>query len=539
MNIPLSFASALSFALLHSLWQVALVAVLAALSFSAMPSATARVRHALGMVWLVLMLVAPLITFFMYWHSPSPQPTPEVLWAGAWGSIGDPANLGALPPAPPWRDALLVCLSPLWLAGVLLMAVRQLGGWRLMRRIESQSFAPLPPQWQRRVDVLTAALGITRRVSVRLAQHVASPFTAHALRPLIWLPLTLLTRLPANQIEALLAHELAHIRRLDWCWNALQCAIEMLLFHHPAMWWLSRRIRQEREHACDDLAVAACGDAIALAEALAGLQRYGRPPTPLMHGLAAEGGPLMKRISHLLRAAPTRPNWRVPGALLLLLCGGSLVAMQIAPPANLLTNLTTDASSSGALKPGHHREVTASYLGEKQRRYRVSMSAQGRIDEVYTEDGQPRPIDTGVRRWLASMQAMDAAGTPPKPAAAPPAPPPPLPLDPLEPLEPPASPGFASAEALDLMNTIRSDSQLVAITGSPVTFDRQSFHGSIRTWGSRDFHPWGIDDPVRGQATFSMTFHGPKASVNVRYAGRTASGGVWKADTLELWPLPR
>lgn len=89
------------------------------------------------------------------------------------------------------------------------------------------------------------------------------------------------------------------------------------------------------------------------------------------------------------------------------------------------------------------------------------------------------------------------------------------------------------------MDTIRADSKLAAITGLPVTFDRQSFRGSIHTWGSRDFHFWGIDDPVRGRATFSMTFQGPKARVNVSYAGRTTSGGVWKADTLDLSPLPR
>ena len=75
--------------------------------------------------------------------------------------------------------------------------------------------------------------------------------------------------MPREQVEALLAHELAHIRRLDWCWNTTQCVIESVLFHHPAMWWLSRRIREEREHACDDLAVAVCGDPVVLAEALA------------------------------------------------------------------------------------------------------------------------------------------------------------------------------------------------------------------------------------------------------------------------------
>jgi beta-lactamase regulating signal transducer with metallopeptidase domain len=245
MNIPMSFVSALSLALLHSLWQVALLAVLAAFSFAAMPRAAARVRHVLGMLWLVAMVLAPLATFFMFWQSPSPMATAEVSWASVWQSAPQRASLAAVLPAPPWRDGLLICLSQLWLAGVVVMAVRQLGGWRLMRRAESQPFAPLPPQWQHRVASLTAALGITRQVSVRLAQHVASPFTAHALRPLIWLPLTLLTRLPADQIEALLAHELAHVRRLDWCWNALQCLIEMLLFHHPAMWWLSRRIRED------------------------------------------------------------------------------------------------------------------------------------------------------------------------------------------------------------------------------------------------------------------------------------------------------
>jgi beta-lactamase regulating signal transducer with metallopeptidase domain len=530
MNTPLSFASALAFALLHSLWQVALAALLAALSFSAMPRATAGVRHALGMVWLVVMFVAPLVTFFMYWYSPSSMSTAEASWVGAWGSIGDRANRAAVLPAPPWRDALLVGLSLLWLAGVMVMAVRQFGGWRLLLRIEGQPFEPLPPHWRRRVAVLTAAFGITRQVSVRLAQHVVSPFTTHALRPLIWLPLSLLTRLPADQIEALLAHELAHIRRLDWCWNALQCVIEMLLFHHPAMWWLSRRIREEREHACDDLAVAVCGDAVALAEALAELRRHGHPFDPPMHGLAAEGGPLMKRISHLLSAAPARPNWRVAGALLLMLCSGGLVAMQIAPPTHLLTNLTTDASSSGELTPGHHRELTARYLGDTQRRYRTRMDAQGGIDEVYTEDGKPRPIDAGVRRWLASMQAMEASGAPPT-ASSEPAPP-------LAP-EPPPPPGFASAEALDLMDTIRSDSRLVAITGVPVTFDRQSFRGNIRTWGSRDFHLWGIDDPVGGKARFSMTFQGPKARVNVVYAGGTTSGGVWKAAVLDISPLPQ
>lgn len=527
MNVQMSFVWAVAFTLLHSLWQLALIGLLAAASFSAMAGATARARHAVGMVCLVAMLAAPLATFMLYSHSPSPGLANASWWMGAWAPADGGAPRPAAMPAAPWQDWLSVCLAQVWLAGVAVMAVRQVGGWRLMRHIERQPYAALPAEWQQRVAKLAAALGITRRVSVRLAQRVGSPFTAHALRPLIWLPLGLLTRLPADQIEALLAHELAHIRRLDWCWNAIQCAIEPVLFHHPAMWWLSRRIREEREHACDDLAVAVCGDAVALAEALTGLQRRGRSIGIATPGLAAEGGTLMKRISHLLSAVPARPNWRVPAVLLLLLCGGSLVALQAAPPGHLLIDLMFDASSRGELTPGNYREYTASYVGEQQRRYRISMDAQGHVDEVYTEGGERRPIDADVRLWLRAMTAMNA---PPAPPLAP-APPKPLPA-----LAPPAA---GSDESVVLTETIRSDPRLVAVTGQPVTFDRKSFHGSIHTWGARDFHLWGIDDPVGGKASFSMTFEGPGGRALVAYAGKTTTGGVWKADTLDIAPLPR
>ena len=403
MNWQMSLASALALSLLHSLWQLALLGLLANLSFMAMRQASASARHVVGMAWLVAMALAPVATFVLCWRPPSLQPMSDA--SSQYDAAGGP--LPALPDIAPGASWLLVCLAQIWLVGVVVMVARQIGGWRLLQRVEREPFVALPAEWQRQVDAMCEALGITRRVSVRLAANVVSPFTARALRPLVWLPLALLTRLPVDQVRALLAHELAHISRLDWCWNALQCAIEALLFHHPAMWWLSRRIREEREHACDDLAVAVCGDAIALAEALAALPlagdpdarspRPGRRPHASPQALAAEGGSLMKRITHLLAPAPVRPNWRVPGALLLLLGCGSLLAMQVAPPAQLLTNLTTEASSPGDLTPGNHREFSAHYLGEKTRRYRIDMDLQGRITERYTEDDVDRPIDAGVR----------------------------------------------------------------------------------------------------------------------------------------------
>ena len=431
---------------------------------------------------------------------------------------------------------LLSSVGLAWLLGVALMLVRQFGGWREMLRIERESFVPLPPEWLARFEALRAALGVSREVAVRLAECVASPFTARALRPLIWLPLTLLTQLPREQIEALLAHELAHIRRLDWCWNALQCAIEAVLFHHPGMWWLSRRIREEREHACDDLAVSVCGDPIVLAEALAGLQRQRRTAPHL--ALAAEGGSLMKRVSHLLSVAPARPSLRWPGVLLLMLCSGSLLAMQVVPPARILTNLRFDASSEGELTPGNYRQYTASYLGEKQRQYRISMDAKGHVDESYAEDGQRKPMDADAHRWLKSVTLMNASSELAKPKLELPPVPEPLAVPKLElpPVpEPPPLPS-ESAEFKALMAMLQSDPQVTAVTGLPATADRGSFHGSVHLWGTRDFHLWGVDDPVGGKAAFTVVFKGPKGRVNVAWSGKTKAG-VWQADSMQLSAL--
>ena len=544
MNLQMNLASALAVTLLHSLWQLALLGLLAALSFAAMRNTSASARHTVGMGWLVTMALAPVATFALCWRAPSLRPMPATPWqALAQGHpvAGQLLAMPALQDPAPGASWLLVGLAQLWLVGVVVMLVRQVGGWRWVQRIEREPFVALPDDWQRKVDAMCAALGIVRRVQVRLAAHVRSPFTAHALRPLVWLPLALLTRLPVEHVEALLAHELAHIRRLDWCCNALQCAIEALLFHHPAMWWLSRRIRDEREQACDDLAVAVCGDAVALAEALAALPladdheasnpRPGRRSTASHLALAAQGGSLMKRITHLLAPAPSRPNWRVPGALLLLLGCGSLLAMQIALPAQLLTNLTTESSSGGELTPGNHREFSARYLGEKTRRYRIEMDPQGRVTERYSEDNLQKPIGDEVRRWLVAMTAMSASTVVPPRATtvAVPAPP-----------RPPAPPAATlSDESRALVDAIRTDARVTALTGTPVRFDRASLKGSIHTWGSRDFHLWGIDDPVGGKAAFSARFEGPDGAVTVAYAGTTVSGGAWQAEAFTVSPLPR
>lgn len=377
-------APAAAAALLHSVWQGALLALVGAVAFSGLARRRAAVRHTVGMVLLGGMVLLPIVTFALYRFS-----SPDAAWS---------TSPTVVPLVLRGSDWLAVVAPLAWLLGAAVMLLRQLGGWRLVRALERRAAAP-PRPWLDRVEAVRQRLGIAREVSVRVGSGV-SPFTARALRPVIWLPRALWDRLTTAQCDAVLAHELAHVRRLDWVWNGLQSTIEALLFFHPAVRWLSRRTRQEREHACDDLAVEACGDALALAEGLTALEYQRRSGAGLV--LAAHGGSLLPRISRLLVGAPARVPLRLPIAMVLLLGAGVGLATQLEVPRDVLVNLRVEASAPGPLMPGTSREILAEGLAE-QRRYRVRMDHRGHVSESYEEDGEPRPIDPSVRAWLAAL----------------------------------------------------------------------------------------------------------------------------------------
>jgi hypothetical protein len=179
------------------------------------------------------------------------------------------------------------------------------------QRLKTWRTAPAAPQIHRAAIALGERLGIRRAVRILSTAAAEVPTTIGWLRPVVLLPVSALTALTPEQIELLIAHELAHVRRHDYLVNLLQTAVETVLFYHPAVWWVSRRIRVERENCCDDLAVAACGNVVLSVEALAALEgiRARRPSLVV----AADGGSLLHRIRRLVdresaeRQAP--PAW--------------------------------------------------------------------------------------------------------------------------------------------------------------------------------------------------------------------------------------
>jgi GWxTD domain-containing protein len=314
-------AEALGWTIVHSLWQGAIIALaLAALLTLARSS---RIRYTAACSAMLAMLFAAVITFVRVLPQNGP---PTILGARNGVPSEDAANGNSTPPSSPlerWKD-VPPWMAPFWMTGVLLFYSRQLADWRAVRRLRRVGLCAPPPAWQKRVEELGARLRISRPVVLLESCLADVPSVVGHVRPLILMPAGLLTGLPAGQVEAILLHELAHVSRCDYLINLLQVSAEGLLFYHPAIWWISRIVREEREHCCDDLVVGIRGEVREYAEALTALELKRRRALEI--AVAATGGRLVNRIRRLLLGTQ-KPR---TGALPLLAVSGLMVVTALA-----------------------------------------------------------------------------------------------------------------------------------------------------------------------------------------------------------------
>jgi beta-lactamase regulating signal transducer with metallopeptidase domain len=301
-------ARALGSALIGFLWQGVAVALAVGAILACMGRRPSRERYAVACLGLLVMALLPVGSFWSALRGAASGASP----APAEGNVA----VTGTPGAATWLEALHPWLLSAWLCGVLLFSLRTVLAWR--RALALTREGTREPEG-------SVALALVRmmertRVSrpVRLLESVAVevPTVVGLWRPLILVPASSLAGLSVSQLEAILAHELAHIRRHDYLVNLLQALVETGLFYHPAVWWLSARIREEREHCADDVAVESCGDALMYSRALWTLEQL-RAPAPVP-ALAANGGSLLLRIRRLVDApkggAPLHP-WRLAGSL--------------------------------------------------------------------------------------------------------------------------------------------------------------------------------------------------------------------------------
>lgn len=319
-EFPAIFMTALGHALLHFLWQGALIGLLAALALQALRDARPQARYAAACLALLACVLAPLSTFIAQFAAASPEALLGANFATASQAVATPQMRGGLfgfVPQPEQFSTYLPWIVALWAAGASVMSLRIAVGLMWIQRLRNTPQSDLQKTWQARLDAMAVHFGLRSGVALRLVESLDTPVSAGWWRPVVLLPAALLTRMPTDLIEALLAHELAHIRRHDYLINLLQNAIEALLFYHPVTWWLSRRIRTEREQIADQLAAEVACAPRRLAVALYELSEIPRNHPTLQLAQAARGGQLMSRIEQLVR--PTRrahPSARIVFPLL-------------------------------------------------------------------------------------------------------------------------------------------------------------------------------------------------------------------------------
>jgi bla regulator protein BlaR1 len=397
---------ALGWTLIDFLWQGALIAAAYAALRGLLRAPRARLFA--GHVALLALAGAPLATLFVYVNAIGAESAAQPLAANLLGlavsATADTASLAPAEVSPSW----LWWLVALWAGGVLLLSLRLWREWRRLQRLCDHA-EPLDAEWQRRFAQLRARLNV--RLQVRLLQgvRIATPMLVGVLRPTILLPASLVARMPVDQLELILVHELAHLRRLDPLFNLLQTALDTLLFYHPGVHWISRKVREDRELCCDEIVVASGGDRLRYARALLALAEQRTLLLAHTPALAASGGALMERVERIVEV-PAAPRSHTRALVVMALLG--VLVMQWWLPARERADQANRAAAMpltlGALPTPSALAAPALeiVIGDIATRLRAPLwtPPQGETPAIEAE--------TGATDALASVAAAEAAPAP-------------------------------------------------------------------------------------------------------------------------------
>jgi beta-lactamase regulating signal transducer with metallopeptidase domain len=393
-------AQAIGWALVHFIWQGIVIGAATAIVLRALAGGRATARYFVACLGLGLMLLAPVSSVL------SARATEAV--SGV--SLAPMRNLASMDGS----DRIVSLAVVIWMAGVVLLSLRLVAAYIGIERLK-RATKVVDEAMAARVVSLAHRLGIERTVRVFESTMVQVPTMVGWLRPVILLPASVITGLPAAHLDAVLAHELAHIRRHDYLVNVVQAIVETLLFYHPVVWWCSRQIRIEREHCCDDIVVAACGDPVAYATALAQLEQL-RRLQPML-SLNVTGGRLIDRVRRLLTHTPVddrRPTTSMIAAAVAVV----MIAIVLTPGLTIV-----DAADAGIAGQTDRRSV-------------------GPLPPV-----PPLPAQPEVPEMPRTPKQAPAAPAPPAPPAPPSPAAPAAPALPAQPPAPPALPAPASPAA--------------------------------------------------------------------------------------------
>ena len=342
----------LSRVLLHSLWQGVATALCLFIALWLLKNSSSALRYNLMLSALIMCLILPVITFNQLANTQpisthqqtSVTPAPANTTAQNAPLITDPTFVNAVPPttsATPnmyrnnpvqrhWKNKLepfLPWIFIVWLLGVSILSVRLALGVRLTLKLRTKFTEPASEALSNTVQHLSHKLNLKQYVPIRVSHIIDVPLVVGYVKPLILVPTSALSGLSSQQLELILAHELAHVKRFDPIVNLFQNIVETLFFFNPAVWWISNQMRQEREYCCDLIAIQLCqSNRFTYANTLSTLSNI----QSLNHvTVAANGGSLLKRILKLMNkpATPNPAQWLAGLSLIVLSFVVASVAM--------------------------------------------------------------------------------------------------------------------------------------------------------------------------------------------------------------------
>lgn len=349
-----SIAELLGWTILHSIWQIALIAIVLKILLAWTAKYDATIRYALSISALFVATFWSVHTFlgeYQHFSFVATSANDNSVTNTATTSI--PIEITAFSPSSFLKRVevefaqiigpMMPFLAIFWFIGISFFASRILVGLFRLHHFSTRGTIRLPSAWDTRLLTLQQLSGIYRPVTVRLSHLVESPITYRFFRPIVLLPISLFTHLSDEQIEVILLHELAHIKRQDYLVNLLQSCIEVLFFYHPLIWWMSKQVRIEREHCCDDRVMNLRHNPMLYAQTLTQMQgQHYSLKTKLAMSATGNTGDFSKRIYRLFEQKEPYATLRnsVAALLLLLLSGVMMAFYPNHPTPNIVNNNT-------------------------------------------------------------------------------------------------------------------------------------------------------------------------------------------------------
>ncbi len=314
--------NAIGWTLIHSIWQGSLIALALGVLFWVLHKKSAQTRYVSALAAMLLMFIVSVGTFVYFFEKQGVEYVQETAIISEMSAVSFETMEEAAPPpqvSEPsssaesktsfWEELTvyfhrhLPVIVVVWLMGVVLLLLRLIGSVAYVQRLKNYRTRPVGEKWQKKLGVLASKLQVSKSVRLIESAIVKTPMVIGHLKPVILVPVGVLSGLPSEQMEVILAHELAHIRRYDYLVNLFQKTIDLLFFYHPAVWWMSAMVRTEREHCCDDLAVEISGDSITFAKALANIQEMSTSYPQVALAFMGRKKRILSRVNRLLKGS--------------------------------------------------------------------------------------------------------------------------------------------------------------------------------------------------------------------------------------------